>query len=384
MGAKLTALLLLLATGLAGAARAQDCPTRPYWPTREWHSRVVPTNAARPAQLKALEDYAYTDVGADCDVTRLRTDAVLVIQNGEIVHDRQVHGYDSSGKRHISWALAASITNVLTGVAVQRGVVHLDDSICKYLSDVASDHCAITIQHLLESASGLEWIDAQDTASKQAWSLQQMLYGDGHGDTARFVVDQPLRDKPGTSWHESAGDATLLAHVVDAAMQVSSDGDWPWSALFDHTGTNYLVLERDLSGGPLGGTHVWGMPWDFARIGFLFLNDGCWDGQRLLPAGWVVASTTVPQPYRSKKIDAGAKLVPGRLWWLNKAVPEQNTAKPWPQLPDDSYAAIGQGGQYIVVIPALDLLIVRTGDDGANSVFNFEKFVLLAMALATP
>lgn len=375
---------MLLAASLASEARGQNCPTRAHWPTDSWNSRANTVADGRPAELAALDAYVYDDAGADSDATRMRTDTVFIVQNGEAIYDRPRHGYDTSGKRHIAWQVSASVTNVLTGVAVQRGELSLDDSICKFMDRIASDRCAITVRHLLDSASGLEWIDAQDTASQQSWSLPQMLYGDGQRDAARFVVDHPLRAAPGAAWHDSPGDVTLLATVVDAAMQPGRSPSWPWSELLDPIGASYLVLERDRAGRPLGATHFWGASADLARIGFLFINDGCWDGQRLLPEGWVTASTTVQQPYQTRKIDAAAPRVPGRLWWLNRAVSETNTPKPWPRLPDDLYAAIGQGGQLLVVIPSADLVIVRQASDGERSVFDLQEFVLRAMQLAAP
>ena len=123
-------------------------------------------------------------------------------------------------------------------------------------------------------------------------------------------------------------------------------------------------------------------PRDLARFGLLYASDGCWDGARLLPDGWVAASTAVSAPYRLRALDtAPGDGTQGRQWWLNQAVPEQNQPKPWPDVPDDAFAARGHWGQSITVIPSLDLVIVRAADDRVPG-FDFNRFVSLAMKVA--
>jgi len=377
------ALIALLVVGLASEARGQNCPTRDYWLTEGWRSRATEVRNGRASELAVLEDYALTEVGTTSDDKRIRTDVVIIIQNGEMAYERYVRMYENS-KLHISWDMARSVTNVLTGIAAQQGAVQLDDSICKYIDQVADDHCAITVHDLLDSASGLEWTNARQSDPAQADSMKAMLYGEGHTDVVRFVVDHPLRDSPGTAFNDSVGDATLLASVVDAAMRAHHGRDWPWATLFDPLGVATATIERDLLDHPLGGTHFWATPDDYARLGLFILSDGCWAGQRYLPEGWLAASTAVQTPYKTRKVDPDLGLVAGRLWWVNRAVPEQGMSKPWPQLPDDTFAAIGRKGQSMVVIPSRDLLVLRYADDGIAAQFDLQKFVLLAMQVAEP
>lgn len=116
---------------------------------------------------------------------------------------------------------------------------------------------------------------------------------------------------------------------------------------------------------------------DFARFGWLHLQDGCWNGERLLPEGWVTAATSVTDAYRSVNVD-GEDDVQGRQWWLNVEVPEVNVVQPWPKLPGDTYAALGHWGQSIYVIPSENVVVVRVADD-RDGTFDREEFVRLAL-----
>jgi len=102
-----------------------------------------------------------------------------------------------------------------------------------------------------------------------------------------------------------------------------------------------------------------------AKFGYFFLNDGMWEGKRILPEGWVKYSTTVAPAYYTTElskedIEDGPY---GALWWLNRAVPEKNVPRPLPDAPEDTFSAQGHWGQFIYVIPSLDLVVAYTGDN---------------------
>ncbi|MFH1808177.1 MAG: serine hydrolase [Pseudomonadota bacterium] len=354
---------------LATPLHAQNaCPTRPYWPTAEWRSRADTVATSKAAEIQAFEDYAFTLTGKDEERKGIRTDGVLIVHHGEIIYERYARGFTAS-KRHIAWSVTKSVTNALTGVAVKQGAVALGDSICMHLDGVPEDNCGITVQHLLEFSSGLDWAEIYENQSNQASSVLAMLYGEGRKDMARFVFKHARRDAPGTTWQYSSGESTLLLGVVGAAMTPQYGENWPWTLLFDRIGAQRSAFERDNAGTLAGGSYWMATLQDYARFGYLFLNDGCWDGERILPVNWVAEAQVVPASFKVKRIDEETGTdVNGRLWWLNTPVPEQGLSKPWPDLPDDTYAALGHWGQRIVVIPSLDLVIARYGDDREGSV----------------
>src|SRR5205823_3001042 len=119
---------------------------------------------------------------------------------------------------------------------------------------------------------------------------------------------------------------------------------------------------------------------DMARFGFLYLNDGCWKGQRMLPEGWVAMTVQPSDAFKSGRIAADPTDVAGLHFWLNRAVSEVGVDKPWPDAPDDTFAAEGHWGQRIYIIPSLDLVIARTADD-RDTTFHDNDFLKLAMAV---
>jgi CubicO group peptidase (beta-lactamase class C family) len=336
----------------------------------------------RAAEIAALEQYAFTLTGTDAERQGLRTDSLLIVKNGQIVYERYARGWDAS-KPHIAWSVSKSVTSALAGVAVQRGIASVDDKINRFVTVSNPDPRAqdVTIRHLLEFGSGFDWRESYEHESYQVSSVLAMLYGVGHQDAVRFVTSHPLRDAPGTSWDYSTGDSTLLASVISAAMVPGFGEDFAHQVLFDPIGMKSAVLERDPRGGRFGGSYVYATAQDFARFGYLYLNDGCWNGTRLLPPGWVTSSTTVAPAYRVKVVHPESE-PNGWQWWLNQAVPEQGlNALPWPDSPGDAYAAEGHWGQRIIVIPSQDLVIVRTGDD-RNATQQLNDLIPLCLAVA--
>jgi CubicO group peptidase (beta-lactamase class C family) len=357
------ALLALAALASSAAFAQSSCPTRPSWPTTEWPQNLV-DNTAKAAAIKDLEDYAFTLVGADKERKGYRTNALLIIKNGAIVYERYARGYDET-RRHISWSVAKSVTSALVGVAQGEGLLSLDDSICETVTEYAgSDKCAITVRDAITFGTGLDWQEEYENSTYQVSSVLAMLFGEGHRDQLKHILDHRFAAEPGKTWRYSTGDAELASVIAKRALARAHGQDGFWKVLFDPIGMTSAVVEEDLHGTPLGGSMVFATPRDFAKFGFLFLNDGCWNGQRILPEGWVPASTRpsdVFKGFASVTEDTPS----GYSWWLNTTVPPR--MKPWPDAPDDAYAALGHWGQRVIVVPSADVVIVRTGDDRAGS-----------------
>lgn len=377
----LTTLLLLLVPSLAIAA---PCPTnRPApAPGAEWPKRDASTLNADA--VKALEDYAFTLTGTDAERKGIRTNGVVIIHQGQLVYERYARGWDET-KRHLTWSVSKSFTNALVGIAAGKGKLSLTDSICEHLPwvrDLGEERCGITVQHLLEFSSGLDWKEVYENESNQESSVLAMLYGVGQDDAARFIASHPLRDPPGESWMYSSGDSTLLMAVVQAALEPEDGVRFPWKLLFDRIGVTSAVWERDGKGTMIGSSYLYATPRDMARFGYLALADGCWNGERILPEEWMAQSTAISAPITKKTYLRDPVDVQGRQWWLNKQHPEEE-ARPFPDVPEDAFMARGHWGQSITVIPSRDLIIVRTGDD-RERVFDLNVFLPLAMKVVEP
>lgn len=374
-----TTLLCALSLSAAGSASAA-CPERARWPTQGWSTRPLSPSPARAEALKAFEDYAFTLTGKDEERKGIRTDAVVLIHQGAVVYERYARGY-AEGKRHLGWSMTKSAINALTGFAVSRGLLSLEDSICEYVKPTREEACAIKVRHLLEFASGLDWRETYEGQANQASSVLAMLYGEGQRDMVGFVTSHALRDAPGTSWQYSSGDATLLAGVLDAAQRRVAGRDWPFLLLRDVLGMRSTVFERDGQGVPVGSSYLYATPRDWAKLGFLFLNDGCWEGQRVLPEGWVADSTTPAEALKRKRVEWADGDVNGRQLWLNRRVPGVQETLPWPRVPEGAYALRGHWGQSVTVIPSKDLVVVRVSDDRESGAFSLDTFLARAMAL---
>jgi len=363
-----------------------DCAGHEVWPDASgWAAGESPS----PAAVSAFEAYAFPKpapaVGADsaavygADREGVRTDGVVVIHRGRVVYERYDRGY-TADTPHLTWSVSKSYINTLTGLAVAAGALSLDDSICEHIDVAAESSCAITVQHLLEFSSGLDWRETYENEPPTTSSVVAMLYGEGPADAVSFISGHPLRDPPGTTYAYSSGDTTLLSGVLKGALEETHGADFPWTMLFDPIGVTSAVWERDQQGVLIGSSYVWSTPRDMARLGYLFLSDGCWAGERLLPEGWVADSTAVSEPMKARRLYADDDDVQGRQWWLNRAVPETGGTQRWPDLPEDTYAALGHWKQMIVVVPSLELVVVRTGDD-RDGTFSHNTFMTLAAGL---
>lgn len=354
----------LAAVGSSAALAQSACPTRASWPTAEWPQNPV-DKTAKAAELKALEDFAFTLVGEDKERKGYRTNSLLIIKHGEIVYERYARGFDET-KRHISWSVAKSFSSALVGIAAGQGLLSLDDSICQTVTEYAgTEKCAITVRDVITFGTGLDWQEEYENSTYQVSSVLALLFGEGHRDQLRHILDHRLAGEPGKMWRYSTGDAQLASLVAKRALAKAHGNDAFWKLLFEPIGMKSAVLEEDLRGTPQGGSMVFATPRDFARFGYLFLNDGCWNGARVVPEGWVPASIE-PSDVFTGFASVSEKTPSGYSWWLNATVPPR--MKPWPEIPDDVYAAQGHWGQRIIVVPSLDIVIVRTGDDREGSI----------------
>lgn len=363
-------LLLLLVARDALAA----CPSRVPPPASGFPRRTEEIARNYPKRVHALESMMFAgDSG-------VRTDALLVVHQGALVYERYARGYERTSP-HLAWSITKTLTSLLTGVAVAEGALALDDSVCKHLA--AAGKCDVTVRSLLEMASGLDWNEDYEGGARQDSSVIAMLVGQGRRDMAAFVLEQPYAAPPGTAFRYSTGDATVLARVVENAMRPRFGDDFAWSLLWDPLGLTSMTMERDASGSTVGGAYSYATAEDWARIGLFMLDDGCWDGARILPDGWMKEATTPSAPFVAKSFadDLAFPLEQGFSIWLNRTVPGVRDARPLPSVPEDAFVALGHWNQMIVVVPSRDVVVVRSADDRDETALDVDAFLRLALAL---
>lgn len=300
------------------------------------------TATAEPdAAVDALIATAFGDDLDPAGRARLGTRAVLVVRDGRLIGERYADGFDKDTPQ-LGWSMTKSVTNLLTGRLVHQGVVSLtDDHLRPEWSD---DRADITVDQLLRMTGGLEW----DETYSLGTPITQMLYDEP--DMAAFVASQKLAHAPGTFQQYSSGSTTLLCSVLGERARASSN--LVPAQVFSPLGLESAVLETDGIGNPVCSSYLWATPRDWAALGQFALQDGMWNGERLLPQGWMDAST--------KATPVSETDAPGYAagWWSNTDA-SGNLVDP--TLTADTYVMQGHDGQRVFVVPSKKLVVVRLG-----------------------
>ncbi|MFM8794319.1 MAG: serine hydrolase domain-containing protein [Acidimicrobiales bacterium] len=316
------------------------------YPGADWSTGSLPPGT----DTRAVETLSTTLLGSPEEFGT--TLALLVVHDGRVVLEHYGGGA-GPGTTLISWSVAKSITHALVGVAVGDGVLSTAerDLFPEWGSDARS---GITLQHLLNMSSGLAW--NEDYVDGSVSDVIEMLFGSdgkgGHDDHAAFAASKPLLHPPGTAYMYSSGTTNLVTRVLSRALgevppsNAVMDG-FMRTRLFGPLGMTSATPKFDRSGNFVGSSFVYATARDFARFGWLYANDGMWDGSRVLPAGWVEHGRTWTATDPENGVGYGAH------WWLE------------PRLPG-SMAAFGYEGQNVWVVPDRDLVLVRLGKTDAE------------------
>lgn len=196
---------------------------------------------------------------------------------------------------------------------------------------------------------------------------------------AAYAASQPLTAVPGENWEYSSLTTNLISGILRHALGDSVYTNFPWDELFTPLGIKNAVFERDLSGTYIASSYLYMTARDMLKFGYLYLNNGVWDGKKFFPDNWVVYTTTVAPAYIKTAIKCRLidDLNYGALWWLNRGIPEMNIKAPLLDVPADLFAAIGHWDQFIFVIPSLDMVIAYTGDNRDSDVLNMNTMLKL-------
>lgn len=310
------------------------------WPGGEAAATDPAVQATRSAIAKTL-DAAFADPDA-------YHAAVLVVHRGQIVGERYRAGVGPDSPLE-SWSMGKSTMGTLIGMLIGQGHLQLDARAPIAAWDTAGDpRREITLRHLLNMASGLRCTGQDDTRDTWRYGLPEhfLPYAESL-DVAEWATERPPEFAPATVGRYRNCDPLSLAKIFrDTVLRLGADPlSWPQTELFDRIGMQGFVLETDRWGHFIISGFDYGTARDWARLGLLYLRDGLWDGQRVLPEGWVEFATAPAPGWQNREY--GAQI------WLNSM---KEIA-----LPADTYYFAGGGGQYVFVVPSLDLVIVRMG-----------------------
>ncbi len=350
---------------------------KPEWPTQGWNITRPESVGFSPDKLKLAETYAFERDGDEIDRKGKRTDALLIIRNGKILYEKYARNFNENSL-HLTWSVSKSVLQALYGIAIQNGLLKLDDPGYYHLEPLGRDeaHKKITIRHLLTMSSGLKAEESYESGPLQS-SVIAMLYTRGRKNMGEFCSELPMRSEPGILVYYSSCDTNILSLILKKVYGKETYETLPWKELFQPLGIQRATFERDASDTFVGSSYLYLSARDLAKIGYLYLNNGYWDGKQFFPANWLEFTRTPSKAYKTTSLsfETGKDNLTSH-WYANSGIPERGLPQPWPDAPIDTFAASGHWGQMLFVIPSLDLVIVRYGDD-RESKFDKNHFLKL-------
>jgi len=327
-------------TPVAVKTKLPDAASQP-WPMGDAPSTAPPPAGIDQAHVAKAVDLAFADPEA-------LTAGFLVLYKGQIVGERYMPGITKDTQLE-SWSMGKSLTATLFALLVKEGVYKIDDPVPVPEWRAPGDpRGAIRIVDLLHMSSGLRFIAGQDPdyTPDKGYPDHTLIYT-GAIDAFKHSMTRPLQFPPNTEGRYRNSDPLMVGWLVKQAVTKKGEEylTYPQRALFDRIGIRRQVLETDPYGNFLLSGYDYGTVRNWARIGQLYLQDGMWQGQRLLPEGWAKFVGT-PAP-------AWKQPVYGGLFWVNGD-------GAW-NVPKSAYLANGAGGQRTIIIPTHDLVVVRMG-----------------------
>ena len=276
--------------------------------------------------------------------------SILIVKDGKLVFEEYFYGYDRE-KSHFLASVSKSITSILVGIAIEQHPKASEKTMAyeffpSYTHTKWVDQkYPITLQHVLTMSAGLEWDSGKYSRRDPRHTTHQMYDSD---DPIKFVLDRSLVEEPGAKFYYNSGLTILLGEIVKHLSGLSID-DFSGQYLFSPLGISNYHWDKFADGRVQtdGGLHL--RPRDMAKIGYMILNGGNWQGKQVVSKAWVIEST-------KEQIDALGTGY-GYQWWTGKTANYDQ--------PIDVLFASGHGGQKIFIIPEYDLVVVFT-----SKVFN--------------
>ena len=321
---------------LAGCARATPPPARQpdsaaYFPTQGWKSSTPEQQGIDSSALVKLFD--------EIQAKRLNIHSIIIARHGYIVAEAYAYPFQP-GTRHVLYSCTKSVNSALVGIAIKQGKIDgvnhrvLDFFPERTIANNDAHKQAMTLEHLLTMSSGIEWNETGVPISSPNNSNRQMLQSK---DWAQFVLDRPMNEQPGSAFNYNSGGAHLVSAILQKTTGLNELA-FAQEYLFKPLGISDVSWTADPNGIYRGEDGLELTSRDMAKIGYLFLRNGAWDGQQIVTADWVNHSA-------EKHIPATGELSYGYQWWVQ---------------PFDAFNAAGRGSQYIFVLPDLDMVVVFT------------------------
>jgi len=335
----------------SGVVPAQGA-TEPIWPTKEWQTSSPEEQGMDSKELAKVVDFGSSRILSTTGATPgSRLDSLLVVRHGKIVVEAYYAPY-AAGILHQVNSVTKAVTSTLIAIASKDGLLDSPSHRVLNLLDrdriasVDSRKEAITVQNLLDMTSGIAWMELGLEGTPDS-SVAEMTRSP---DWLQFILDRPMRSAPGDEFNYNSGNQHLLSAIL-TKLTGTSTLEYAKAKLFGPLGIDDLNWWQDPQGITVGGYGLFLQPRDMAKIGYLYLRNGVWEGQQLLPLAWI---NKVNHATIDMHLEAGLRY--SNCFW---ALPEKHV-----------YMADGYRGQVIMVFPDLDVVAVTTGRDN----FSLNKF----------
>jgi CubicO group peptidase (beta-lactamase class C family) len=277
----------------------------------------------------------------------VRTRAVVVVYDGHLIGEQYAPGF-SKDTRLTGWSMTKSITGALTGILVKEGKLNIEKPApVPEWSEASDPRHGITIKNLLQQSTGLDFLEDYAKSS----DATKMLFE--RADMGAYTAAHRLKVKPGSEFYYSSGNSNILSRILRQTIGERDYHAFPYEQLFYKCGMYSMVMEPDASGTFVGSSYCYGTARDWARFGLLYLQDGIFNQERLLPEGWVKATTT--------PATSALKGEYGFQFWLNAGEKNNPSNRKYPGLPTDMFYCDGFEGQNVFIIPSHKLVVVRLG-----------------------
>lgn len=334
-----------------------------YWSTVDWQTSTPESHGMNETLLDEMEAYI--------DLWEWAGDmmSLLVVHEGYLVYENYFGNTSREDELQSLQAITGCVTSILVGIAIAQGYI---GSVHDYVLDFFPNHTfqnmdswkeALTIEHLLMMKSGLPWGDYRYAFDSPTSDYYNMTHT---GDWVQWLLDRPLEYPPGEYWLHNTGATHLLSAIITVAtgMNTSVFAD---EYLFSPLGITDFDWLNDPDGAAMGGYDLYLRPRDMAKIGFLYLHGGVWEGQTIVPHSWVTASLTTYHTIVPAALSHGY----GYQWWTHPRI--------------GAFAAHAFFGSRIFVIPGYNLIMILTGNDhDINQHSILENYIMPSLPAPPP
>jgi CubicO group peptidase (beta-lactamase class C family) len=323
-----------------GLAATQDT-AKPVWPTKGWETSTPEAQGMDSAELASLVDFG----------TKHSLDSLLITRHGKIVTEAYYAPYEA-GLPHAVNSVTKAVISTLTAIAWKEGLLDspnhrvLDFFDSHHVANLNARKAAVTVQNLLNMTSGFDW-----TEPFQGYPFSMMAM-ERSPDWVKFVLDRSMPNAPGEVFNYDSGNPQVLSAIL-TELSGTTALNYAKTKLFGPLGIEDVYWRQDPQGNSCGGYGLYLEPRDMAKIGYLYLRDGAWEGKQLIPQAWIDQITHAT-------VDMHNPWEPGlryaNFFWV---LPDRHV-----------YMAVGFHRQVIIVFPDLDIVVVTTGRGG----YSFSEF----------